>query len=60
MDNETFTYGIKVTYDSSGAIKDFKAGGNSAEKFAEAMGKLDKKTSKTSRTFKRTGRVPFH
>lgn len=54
MANETFTYGIQITSDSSGAIKDFKAGGESADKFVKSMSALDKKTSKTGRTFKRT------
>ncbi|RKZ62360.1 MAG: hypothetical protein DRQ44_11040, partial [Gammaproteobacteria bacterium] len=54
--NDTFTYGIQITSDSSGAIKDFKAAGNSAEKFAKSLTDLDKKSAKTGKQFKKTGK----
>jgi len=54
--NETFTYGIQVTADSSGAVQSFKAGGNSADKFAASLGALDKKSGKSGKQFKKTGK----
>jgi len=51
--NETFTYGIQITADSSGAVKSFTAGGNSAEKFAASLGELDKKSGKSGKQFKK-------